>query len=149
VSLDRWDLVPSEGVAVRLRALNRAGLTYAELNERLGRPRESSFARSLATKDRATVSWSLARAVFSVPWPETVRRGKWWDDAACRGWDVERFFPKQGEAADPEALACCAICPVRNPCFEEAVANPEEWGIRGGTTRDERTRIRVKRRKQK
>ena len=65
----------------------------------------------------------------------------WTARAACRGVDTEIFFPTtSGEEA--EALALCAECPVRTQCLEYALRSRETNGIWGGTTPEERRRIR-------
>lgn len=140
---DAGGYVAAEGVQQRLRALNRAGYTYAQLNLRLGKPLRSSYARSLATAHHQTVPAAVAGTVFAIPWPDDGRpRWRWWDQAACRGLPLMLFFPTPGNDADPEALATCARCPVRLPCLEEALADPDEVSVRGGTTREQRGRLR-------
>jgi len=57
--------------------------------------------------------------------------------AACRGTDLDLFFPERGEAAGP-ARRICARCPVRQPCLEYALSNPITHGIWGGLTDRER-----------
>ena len=39
-------------------------------------------------------------------------RQPWMAEAACRGLDVQLFFPERGELTD-QARAVCARCPVR------------------------------------
>jgi WhiB family redox-sensing transcriptional regulator len=51
--------------------------------------------------------------------------------AACAGTGVTVFFPGDGESG-AVALAICAGCPVREPCFRLAVASGEQYGIWGG-----------------
>jgi WhiB family redox-sensing transcriptional regulator len=70
----------------------------------------------------------------------------WQAQAACRGFDVNLFFP-DGEARETraqvaDAKAVCAGCRVRRPCLEFALAYPEEKGIWGGTTEQERRVLR-------
>ena len=64
----------------------------------------------------------------------------WTAQAACRGLDTETFFGTTPEEA-AEALAVCAVCPVRAQCLESAIRNRETSGIWGGTTPDERRRL--------
>ena len=72
----------------------------------------------------------------------------WRKQAACRGLDVEAFYPVTEDEADAaEAKAVCDICPVRQACLEHALANREREGIWGGTTERERRRIVRQRRK--
>ena len=62
---------------------------------------------------------------------------RWREQAACRGADLEVFFPERGESADP-ARQVCAACPVRQPCLDYAVTNRIVHGIWGGLTGRER-----------
>jgi WhiB family redox-sensing transcriptional regulator len=65
----------------------------------------------------------------------------WRKQAACRGLDVEAFYP----VTEDEAV--CAVCPVRQACLEHALAHREREGVWGGTTERERRRIVRQRRK--
>ena len=72
----------------------------------------------------------------------------WRKHAACRGLDVEVFYPVSDEEADAaEAKLICAQCPVRQACLEHALAAREREGIWGGTTERERRRLVRQRRK--
>ena len=73
-----------------------------------------------------------------------MKKGTWTDQAACRGTDTEIFFPANADE-EAEALSICATCPVRAQCLEYAVRNKEIYGIWGGTTPDQRRRIRRER----
>ena len=66
---------------------------------------------------------------------------RWREDAACRGADVEIFFPPTDEAAD-QAKAICAACPVREECLEYALLTRQDDGVWGGLTETERRRLR-------
>ena len=70
----------------------------------------------------------------------------WRDRAACRGLDPEIFYPVSEEDA-AEAKSICAVCPVREPCLEYALANRERDGVWGGATERERRRMIRQRRK--
>jgi len=70
----------------------------------------------------------------------------WRQQAACRGLDPGIFYPPSDEEAE-EAKAICAICPVRQPCLEYALAHRERDGVWGGATERERRRILRQRRK--
>ena len=63
--------------------------------------------------------------------------GRWRELAACRGTDLEVFFPGRGESAGP-ARQVCAACPVRQPCLDYAITNRIVHGIWGGLTERER-----------
>ncbi len=62
---------------------------------------------------------------------------RWRQQAACRGTDLDLFFPERGESADP-ARQVCARCPVRQLCLDYALSNRIMHGIWGGLTERER-----------
>jgi len=66
---------------------------------------------------------------------------RWRELAACRGTDLEVFFPGRGETAGP-ARQVCAACPVRQPCLDYAISNRITHGIWGGLTERERRAMR-------
>lgn len=65
----------------------------------------------------------------------------WRDKAACLGKDPEMFFPLPGGDPYP-AKAVCASCTVAEQCLAFAMIHDQRWGIWGGLTEDERTRLR-------
>ena len=70
----------------------------------------------------------------------------WRRYAACRGCDVELFFPvgSTGPAIDQIAAAkeVCGTCPVRADCLDFALVTNQESGVWGGATEEERRRLR-------
>jgi WhiB family redox-sensing transcriptional regulator len=76
----------------------------------------------------------------------------WRDDALCTRTDPELFFPHQGGSGSRSVHAnfqtdaakkWCAACTVAGDCLAEAVSRgPATEGIWGGTTKDERDRMR-------
>ena len=66
---------------------------------------------------------------------------RWRELAACRGADLDLFFPGRGESAGP-ARQVCAACPVRQPCLDYAISNRITHGIWGGLTELERRALR-------
>lgn len=68
----------------------------------------------------------------------------WRDDAACRTYDPELFFPVSAENTPPgraqyaEAKSVCVACPVRSDCLTYALAAGLDHGVFGGTTPHER-----------
>ena len=66
---------------------------------------------------------------------------RWRELAACRGTDLDLFFPGRGESAGP-ARQVCAACPVRQPCLDYAISNRITHGIWGGLTELERRALR-------
>jgi WhiB family redox-sensing transcriptional regulator len=72
----------------------------------------------------------------------------WREFARCRGVDPEVFYPvSDDEEAAEEAKSICALCPVREPCLEFALATREKNGVWGGLTERERRRVLRRRRK--
>jgi len=69
---------------------------------------------------------------------------EWWTFAECRGVNPELFFPERGEgrAEGAAAKAVCALCKVREPCLEYALANGEKSGVWGGVSERDRRRLR-------
>jgi WhiB family redox-sensing transcriptional regulator len=66
----------------------------------------------------------------------------WRYQAACRGADLQVFFPGRGEPAGP-ARQICAECPVRQPCLDYALRHAITHGIWGGLTERDRRPLRV------
>ena len=66
---------------------------------------------------------------------------RWRELAACRGADLDLFFPERGESAD-SARRICAACPVRQSCLDYAITNRIVHGIWGGLTERERRALR-------
>jgi hypothetical protein len=62
-------------------------------------------------------------------------------DGLCAQTDPDTFHPDKGQPA-ATALMICRGCPVRAECLEYALAHDERFGIWGGTTAAERTRLR-------
>jgi WhiB family redox-sensing transcriptional regulator len=69
---------------------------------------------------------------------------RWRELAACRGADLEVFFPGSGEPAEP-ARRICAACPVRQPCLDYALSHGIVHGIWGGLTERDRRALRTRR----
>ncbi|MBW4030796.1 MAG: WhiB family transcriptional regulator [Acidobacteria bacterium] len=75
-----------------------------------------------------------------------------WDDAdwranaACRDTEPELFFPvgTTGMATDQieSAKRVCINCDAQKHCLEFALATNQESGVWGGTTEDERRKLR-------
>lgn len=72
----------------------------------------------------------------------------WRQQASCRGWPTEWWFPPRGggsAAIYARARRICGDCPVRPSCLEEALADPSLDGIWAGVAPKERSRIRTAR----
>ncbi|MBV7363576.1 WhiB family transcriptional regulator [Actinomycetaceae bacterium TAE3-ERU4] len=70
----------------------------------------------------------------------------WRSKAACISEDPELFFPI-GKSAPAYAQAIrakevCKSCAVLNLCLEWALKNGQDCGVWGGTTEEERRRLR-------
>ena len=70
----------------------------------------------------------------------------WRDQAACRDTDPDLFFPigSTGPAIEQieAAKAVCLQCDAQRSCLEFALATNQESGIWGGTSEDERRKLR-------
>lgn len=95
--------------------------------------------------------WSLAQVLHLHRL--VVDRGDettpaWRRQAACKGLDPGIFHPDEEDVASVEAaVAICRGCPVRQSCFEYAIASREPDGVWGGrTARERRREIRRRRR---
>lgn len=76
----------------------------------------------------------------------------WKTRAACRGMDVNLFYPRRGESV-VAAVAVCNRCPVRSECLAYALEPPNDealnifrFGIWGGKSERARRRLRKTRR---
>ena len=71
---------------------------------------------------------------------------EWRDNASCRYTDPDLFFPigTTGPALDQieSAKAVCRGCDARPACLEFALATNQESGVWGGTSEDERRKLR-------
>jgi WhiB family redox-sensing transcriptional regulator len=72
--------------------------------------------------------------------------GSWRELARCQGVNPEIFHPAEDDEG-AEAKAICALCAVREPCLEFALAAREKEGVWGGMTARERRRLIRQRRK--
>jgi WhiB family redox-sensing transcriptional regulator len=65
------------------------------------------------------------------------------DAANCATSDPDAFFPEQGgDVYAPKRV--CAACDVRAQCLQYALDHGERFGVWGGLTANERTRLRKK-----
>jgi WhiB family transcriptional regulator, redox-sensing transcriptional regulator len=80
-----------------------------------------------------TASWPRHR----IPGTSVLTLVDWRYRAACRGADLDVFFPGRGESAEP-ARRICARCPVREPCLEFAIGHGIVHGIWGGLAERDR-----------
>jgi WhiB family redox-sensing transcriptional regulator len=68
----------------------------------------------------------------------------WRSRGACLAADPDLFFPISSRCSTQtnRAKAICASCLVRAECADFALARPDVRGIWGGTTDDERKKLR-------
>lgn len=75
-----------------------------------------------------------------------AKQKEWRFDAACRGKNIEDFFPKQNHPTlQTQARALCKSCPVVSECIEEWQQMPvamQRHGMWFGTTDKERRQMR-------
>lgn len=67
----------------------------------------------------------------------------WMDHALCKGLNTRVFFVNTRRQPDLSGLvmSLCSMCPVQLPCYCYALLRGEQ-GIWGGSTDEERARIR-------
>lgn len=65
----------------------------------------------------------------------------WVADALCAQTDPEIFFPEKGKSS-AEAKLVCRSCPVAEECLEFAIVTRQKFGVWGGLSPDERSRVR-------
>lgn len=75
---------------------------------------------------------------------DLFQRPEWHAHAACRGVGADVFFPERGEMV-AAAKAICAVCPVRQECFDHALDNGERNGVWGGVSERGRRPLRARR----
>lgn len=72
--------------------------------------------------------------------------GPWREQAGCLGSDPDMFFPIGNAGAVlaevRAAKAVCGSCPVVEACLTYALETNQESGVWGGTSEEERRRLR-------
>ena len=85
---------------------------------------------------------------MSLTWSRSIDwdANDWRDRAACRDTEPDLFFPigSTGPALDQieAAKAVCRMCDAQDMCLEFALATNQESGVWGGTSEDERRKLR-------
>ena len=78
--------------------------------------------------------------------PVTMQNEDWRLDAACRDTDLDLFFPvgTTGPAIEQiaSAKAVCGECDAQSECLEFALATNQDSGVWGGTSEEERRKLR-------
>lgn len=63
--------------------------------------------------------------------------------ALCAQVDPDLFFPeRETKSAVAAAKSMCALCPESEPCLAYAMSESDIVGVWGGTTYEERNRLR-------
>ena len=85
---------------------------------------------------------------MALTWNRPIDSDKedWRAAAACRHVDPDLFFPvgNTGPAVEQidSAKAVCRQSDAQGPCLEFALATNQEAGVRGGTSEEERRKLR-------
>ena len=94
-----------------------------------------------AVDDRLRIDRRHFLAAREVAIPESRFDLDWQADGSCLEHVDINFFPLQGEDCR-DAKAICAGCLVRVECLQFAVDTGQWHGIWGGTSAEERRRLR-------
>jgi WhiB family redox-sensing transcriptional regulator len=76
---------------------------------------------------------------------DSASRSAWIGRAACKGMDINLFFPEEGASVSAEAREACAKCPVVEQCLDWAIKH-EQHGFFGAMSPQQRQRERSVRR---
>lgn len=68
------------------------------------------------------------------------------DVGLCAEIDPELFYPERG-CSVREPISVCLACPVRAECLAWALETDERWGVWGGTSEQQRAKMRRERRR--
>jgi len=78
--------------------------------------------------------------------PYAIENDEWRDHAACRDTNPDLFFPvgTTGPAIEQidQAKAVCRECPSQASCLEFALMTNQDSGVWGGTSEEERRKLR-------
>jgi WhiB family redox-sensing transcriptional regulator len=66
---------------------------------------------------------------------------EWQESALCAQTDPEAFYPPEGDPGR-NAKRICVRCEVRAECLEYALGSDERFGVWGGLSADERSKLR-------
>lgn len=85
---------------------------------------------------------------MALTWSRTIEWDvdDWREEASCRDTDPDLFFPvgTTGPAIEQieSAKQVCMACEAHDACLEFALATNQESGIWGGTSEEERRKLR-------
>jgi hypothetical protein len=162
VSRTRGETVPSDVVRNHVTRLVQMGLTRGEIAARAGVSRETVY----NLLRRPTVTEQTEQRVLAVEAPPELDL-RWADRAACRTDEarsiaatygstvLELFFgasyvdadgaPREHLPAAGAVRRLCCRCEVREQCLDQAITQPESFGIWGGLTQRQINEMRRKR----
>lgn len=82
------------------------------------------------------------RALLRIPIFRSSNELEGWKKfASCAHTDPEVFFPEKGDSTK-QAKKICSSCDVTRQCLEYALDNDEQFGIWGGLSEQERSKLR-------
>ena len=94
----------------------------------------------MATRSMASITRQAPKMTDDI--------ASWQDQAACYPWDFKKhgdpFFPSSvSAAAANQAQSICSTCPVKSMCAELGFNDRDafKYGIYGGTTPEDRSRV--------
>jgi WhiB family redox-sensing transcriptional regulator len=67
----------------------------------------------------------------------------WQEEGLCRQVDPELFYPEKGQSS-ASAKLICSRCPVKDECLRFALDRDEPFGIWGGTSEQDRRKMKGK-----
>ena len=93
-------------------------------------------------------SFSISSTLNHMPM-FNISPPSWMEDALCQEVGVEVFFPPDDKPVSRDfyrqAKRICDNCPVKKQCLDFGIS--DQYGVWGGTTPQERVKIREVRRK--
>lgn len=84
---------------------------------------------------------TLVRGYDQIAEDLKVDAPEWQERALCSQTDPDSFFPDKG-GSTREAKKTCGRCEVRTECLEYALANDERFGVWGGLSERERSKLK-------
>ena len=100
------------------------------------------------TGRRVDTGIGTEEATLALTWTRSIEwdTDDWRKSAACKDTDPDLFFPigTTGQAIDQieAARAVCISCDARDACLEFALSTNQESGVWGGTSEEERRKLR-------
>ena len=134
------DTIDAAAVRAHIWHCRRRGLSPETMARLLGMTSRSHIAE-IANGTIPRVTRSLAARILSVR-PPVLPDTAWKQQGACADHPTDLFFPERGESKQAAAAKrICHTCPVEHTCLVYATTN-HELGVWGGTTEEERRKMR-------